>query len=118
MSIESVCSSLGNAADGAWETVKSGAGKVGDFCGRAATSVKGFWNDSVFPFIQRIIDAVKDSFSKAKEWAESNPDTVRAVVITAAVAIATAAVFMRFCRNNDSSAKKEDVTPKEEAKKA
>ncbi len=118
MSIESVCSSLGNAAEGAWETVKSGAGKVGDFCGRTATSVKDYWNDSVLPFLQRIVDAVKDHFEKAKEWAENNPGTLKAIVITGVVSIVTTAVFLRFCCDSDSTQKKDNGEKGDEIKRA
>ncbi len=117
MSIEGVCSSLGNTLDGAWESVKSGAGKVGDFCGRAATSIKGFWNDTVYPFIQRIIDAAKDYFSRAKEWAQANPDTVRAVLVTTVVSIITTALFMRCCCSSDESKKKGDEKEDKKTKK-
>lgn len=110
-SIQTVCASVGEMADSAWNSTKSAAGEVGNFCGRMATKVSDFWHTSVMPFIQKVIDAAKGFFAKAQNWAKENPDTLRAVVITAVASIITTAAIMWMC-NRDSGAKK----PEEEKK--
>lgn len=119
MSLESVCASVGEMADSAWSTTKNAAGDVGNFCGRMATKVSNFWHDSVMPFIQRVVDAAKGFFGKAKDWAEKNPETLRAVVITAVASIITTAAIMWMCgRDSGNSGDGKDGKGKKEEKKA
>ncbi len=103
-SMHQVCASVGQMADSAWESTKSAGNKVGNFCGRAVTKVSEFWHSSVLPFLQRMVDTAKGFFGKAKDWAEANPDTLRAVVITGVASIVVTGIFMRFCCNGNAPA--------------
>ena len=104
MSINQVCEATASAGAGIWDSVQNGAHEVGSFCGRMTTNVKNYWNDSIMPLVQKVIDACKNKFAQAKEWAQSNPDTLRAVIISVvATALASAVFFRCVCTGKDTS---------------
>ena len=106
MSCNEVCSTIGDYADAAWDGIKEGASAVGSFLGRVWEVISNFCSNTVMPFLANVWEVAKNFFNEAKSWAEANPTTVRAALITAAVSIVATAVSVRcFCSGASSEVK-------------